>query len=66
MLDVLKEAYGHEVQTFGTEINEDVVNDGITKGHCIKYGLDPFALFEDEQFEVINITHVIEHLEEPF
>ena len=66
MLDVLKEAYGDEVQTFGTEINEEVVKDGNTKGHCIRYGLDPFALFEDEQFDVINITHVIEHLEKPF
>ena len=66
MLDVLKDSFGDEIQTFGTEINENVVKDALTKGHCVKYGLDPFALFDEEQFEVINITHVIEHLEKPF
>lgn len=66
MLDLLKEFYGNNAITYGTEINKNVCEAAKKRGHLVKYGLDPFKLFKNEKFDVINITHVIEHLSEPF
>jgi len=64
MLYLFKLADPKRIKTFGIDINEEVCAAARSRGHTVFYGLFEDAEF-DQQFDVINLSNVIEHVTDP-
>lgn len=64
MLYLFKLADPKRIKTFGIDINADVCAAARSRGHTVYHGLFEDAEF-DQQFDVINLSNVIEHVTDP-
>ena len=64
MLYLFKLADPKRIRTFGVDINEKVCAAARSRGHTVYCGLFEDVQF-DQQFDVINLSNVIEHVTDP-
>ncbi len=64
-LDMMKDAFGDEVETHGLDFDEDAVAIASSSGHTTQVATIEDANYPDAYFDVIYISHVIEHLGSP-
>lgn len=64
MLYLFKLADPQRIKTFGVDINEQVCEAARARGHTVYCGLFETVRF-DRQFDVINLSNVIEHVTDP-
>ncbi|MEO2168570.1 MAG: class I SAM-dependent methyltransferase, partial [bacterium] len=64
-LDLMKSAFGDEIETHGIDFEEDAIALAAANGHTTKLGRIEDAEYPAEHFHVIYISHVIEHLASP-
>jgi 2-polyprenyl-3-methyl-5-hydroxy-6-metoxy-1,4-benzoquinol methylase len=53
-------------ELFGIELNKRLFNEAIQKGHKVVNGDLMEDFFKSQQFELINVGDVIEHVQDPF
>jgi SAM-dependent methyltransferase len=64
-LDLMKSAFGDDIETHGIDFEEDAVALAAANGHETQLGRIEDAEYPAEHFHVIYISHVIEHLASP-
>ena len=64
MLYLFKLAEPQRIKTFGVDINKQVCEAARARGHTVYCGLFETTRF-DQQFDVINLSNVIEHVTDP-
>jgi 2-polyprenyl-3-methyl-5-hydroxy-6-metoxy-1,4-benzoquinol methylase len=64
-LDMMRVAFGEAVETYGLDFDEGAVAVAAASGHRTKVATIEGADYPDAHFDVIYISHVIEHLASP-
>ncbi len=64
-LDMMHEAFGDDIETHGLDFDEEAVEIAAASGHRTQVATIEDADYPDAHFDVIYISHVIEHLGSP-
>lgn len=64
-LDLMKTAFGENIETYGIDFEEKAISLAAGNGHKVQLGRIEDTDYPPEHFNVIYISHVIEHLSSP-